>query len=100
LLCPRSTINTNININGVFAVVRKLMFEATLDIMSSGSLATSRFDNRIPLGKRLRRSYLCVSALQQLTSAKSVKWVLDPVVECWSPSFRSQMCSHFMHTVE
>lgn len=66
--------------HGMVAMARKPTFGATLDIIvSSGSLAISRFDSRIPLGKRLRRSCLRVSALQQSTSAKSVKWVLDPV---------------------
>jgi len=68
------------NTNGVLAVSRK-PFGATLDIVNSRSVAISRFDSRqsFPLGKRLRRSCLRVSALQQSTSAKSVKWVLDPV---------------------
>lgn len=74
------------NTSGVLAVSRK-PFGATLDIANNRSLAISRFDSRhsFPLGKRLRRSCLRVSALQQSTSAKSVKWVLDPVGECWFP---------------
>ena len=70
------------NTNGVVAVSRK-PFWATLDIVSTRSVAISRFDSRhsIPLGKRLRRPCLRVSALQQSTSAKSDKWVLDPVGE-------------------
>lgn len=69
--------------HGVLAVSRK-PFGVTLDIANTRSVAINRFDSRhsFPLGKRLRgRSCLRVSALQQSTSTKSVKWVLDPVGE-------------------
>ncbi|KAG0569981.1 hypothetical protein M758_6G124700 [Ceratodon purpureus] len=65
------------NSSGVVVVPRK-PFGATLDIVNNRSLAISS-RHSFPLGKRLRRSCLRVSALQQSTSAKSVKWVLDPV---------------------
>nr|XP_024377022.1 uncharacterized protein LOC112282985 isoform X1 [Physcomitrium patens] len=64
--------------NRSLALARK-PFAVTLDVSSSRALGKSRFEIRhsFPLGKRLRRSCLRVSALQQ-TSTKSVRWVLDP----------------------
>lgn len=68
--------------NRSLALARK-PFAVTLDVSSSRALGKSRFEIRhsFPLGKRLRRSCLRVSALQQ-TSTKSVRWVLDPCGEC------------------
>jgi len=66
----------NGNSNGVVGVARK-PFAATLDIASSRSVSRlNSVAHSFPLGKRLRRSCVRVSALQQ--SAKSAKWVLDP----------------------
>ena len=67
---------------------RKPFAGSTLAFVNSNSRSLA-FDCRqlssFPLGKRLRRSCLRVSALQQQSA--SVKWVLDPVGEffCDSP---------------
>ncbi|XP_024363411.1 uncharacterized protein [Physcomitrium patens] len=65
--------------NGLLAIARKPL-AARLDVSSSRAFGNSRFETRhsFPLGKRLRRSCLRASALQQ-TSTNSIKWVLDPV---------------------
>jgi len=66
----------NGNSNGVVAVARRPL-AATLDIASSRSASRlNSVAHSFPLGKRLRRSCVRVSALQQ--SATSAKWVLDP----------------------
>lgn len=68
--------------NGLLAIARKPL-AARLDVSSSRAFGNSRFETRhsFPLGKRLRRSCLRASALQQ-TSTNSIKWVLDPVGKC------------------
>lgn len=85
--------NGSTNTNGVVAVITRKPFAATLDIASAKSFGhgarLGSVSHSFPLGKRLRRSCVRVSALQQSTpSAKSVKWVLDPCGTCCVLLFR------------
>lgn len=93
LVLGSSSVATAQYCNGNTVAVARKPFAATLDIASRGSVATrTSVTHSFPLGKRLRRSCVRVSALQQSTpSSKSVKWILDPCGTWCSPP----MCFHF-----